>query len=885
MEFHRQFGRLVRNIKMKKERQSSSKNKPPGWAIRILRWYCRQEYLDEIEGDLYELYRRRRQKYGHFRTSALYTMNVMGFFRLYNFKGFKSFEISGVTPAILENYFKVTGRSFVRNKTTSFLTLGGLIIGIATTLLLGLYIYDELSFDNFHPNEDLTYRLYSEYKGGREGRDTRGGWTYYGFAKEIEAKIPEVERTLRVKMYGTSEELMEANGVKFNEQFRLEAESSFFDFFGFKLLHGDPTTALSEPHNIILTEKIALKYFNRTDIVGENVRLNNASDFVISAVAEDPPYNTHLNYSYIVPFTPQDNRPWRRTCETYLRLYKHTEFTVLDEKIGALAKSIPELKYIKKIGVLGIRDVYLSGEFDHGRDRQGSMLYIYIFSSIGILVLIIAFINYTNLTTAAYLKRSFEMGVRKIVGAGKANLLLQQFAETYFFIFLATIVAGVAVYFLVPEYNNFLERDLSLSSAKWRIIGILAALPIVFTAIAGLYPALSLSNFKSSKAIKGKTQLGNGKMTRKGLVIFQFLVCQVLILATLTIHGQMNYLRNKNLGFKKDQMLIIPLKGSAVETHKLLKTEFLRLTGIISASVSMAVPGKNFGISFYSSDEIEDFDNDSLSLVFDDFLVDEDFFENYEMDLVNGRFLSRDFPSDSANSLLINETSLNILGWDDPLGKKMENKQVVGVVKDFHNNSLKTEIKPLIFGISHLAKDAKYLSLKLRSSDYLETVGQLKDTWESMITDYPFDYFFLDDYFDNMYRSEERLGKIMKSFTVLAVFIGLLGLIGLAIFMTKQRTNEIGVRKTFGATVMDVFGLVTWDFLKLILIGIIIAIPIALYIMNQWLQNFAYRITPDWWLILASSLFTMVIALLAIGGQTVKAAMISPSETLRQPIY
>ena len=863
---------------------------PPKWITGFLRWYCQDEYRDEIEGDLLELYRRRVEQRGRRIASVMYFFNVLLFMRGYTLFPKNNTTQTRYSTMMINNYFKVFGRSFMRNKMVSVLTISGLIIGISSFLMLGLYVYDELSYDDFHEKKDRIFKYYEVTSNPRTGI-VKSPRLQVGLANLLPSAIDQVEAAVRFN--NNPKALVEANDKIFYEQKMAEADTAFFSVFDFPLLYGDPEHVLNEQHDIVISRKMALKYFDRLDVVGERLTIDMNNEYVISGVMEDLPHNSHFNFEFIQLFQiPSGANPWERICDTYVVAKGTGMQGQIEKRLGETLAQFKEEEHrefrnTSALGILPLEELHLEAGFKDGisgNPTGGDIRYVWLFSGIALLVLLISFVNYINLSTAAYIRRSFEMGIRKVIGAGRSQLIKQLYLETFFTIMAATLVSFLIVWLTLPAYNEFLGRSFSLLSLPWPFVPAFLFLLLLFTLLAGTYPAFYLSKFNLARILKGKMPLREKTNLRKYLVVFQFVVCQLLVISTVVIQKQLHFLQNKNLGFNKEQMLIVPIDRRSEARRVFLKNEFEKISGVESASLSSGPPGKLSMLNIAGSNEFEGPAHDSLKLMIDLFYVDFGFMENYEMTLREGRFFSADYTTDSTQAVIINKSLQEVLGWDKPIGKWIGGKNkryVVGVIADFHNKSLKQGYEPTMFGLLKDQEKARTINIRLSTNEIRETVEKIESVWKSKVSDFPFEYYFLDDYYDNMYQTELRLGQTMNVFAGLSIAIGLFGLIGLTLLVTQRRVREIGIRKTFGASVKDIVGLVSAEFVLMVTIGIFIATPVAWYLTEEWLKNFTFKTSPGLLTMFMCGMFTIVVAMLAIGAQVYKAARANPVDALR----
>ena len=784
------------------------------------------------------------------------------------------------------NYFKVALRNILRNKTFSVINISGLAIGITCCILILLYIQNELSFDRFHDKADNIYRVGMEMI-GPEGSD-RGSQTTAAVGPTMVNDFPEILETVR---FNSINGYLNFKDKNYFVQDILYTDSTIFKVFSFELIIGNPGKALSDPYSIVLTEETAEKIFGKENPVGKFIRLNNKEDLTITGIVKSPPENSHIQFNSLISFSSlyEDSRlrmdwngGWR--YYTYIELMDGFPVKELEEKIPDFM-----YKYInKKYEQLGyslhpifepLKRIYLYSDLGAGPGPSGSLSNIYIFSAIAFFILMIACINFMNLTTAQSAGRAREVGIRKVIGAGRKQLIRQFLGESVLLSFIGLIIALILIEIVIPGYNNLIGRKISLYgiSAWWLIFGIPLFILIVGV-LAGSYPSFYLSSFQPLKVIKGIFTSGSGKSgLRNTLVIFQFIISIVLIICTGTIYNQLNYIRNKEPGFDKENIVILPLVSDETRgNNEIIKTAFKSIPDIIEVSASSDYPGHGFTRNGYLP---EGFEEPIMIHVVD---VDYDFIKTVGLEILKGRSFSREFSSDP-KAYLINETCAKHLGWGEPIAKIISrggDHQVIGLVKDFHFASLYHKIEPLIFTMKPYM-GYSYLSVRINSGNINTTLNQLKKQWEKVVPGEAFDYIFLDESFNRVYRAEQQFGKILLYFAILTIIIACLGLFGLASFSTERRTKEIGIRKVMGSSVSGVVILLSREFTRWVLIANIVAWPVAYYGIKKWLQNFEYRIDFPVWIFFATALLVFLIAIFTVSYQAVKAARANPVDALK----
>jgi putative ABC transport system permease protein len=796
---------------------------------------------------------------------------------------------------MIRNYLKTAIRYILKHKGYTIINLLGLALGLACGFLMILYVLNEISYDRYHKNANRIYRITEEYsKGDRQFHSA----DIYAFSP-LQDEIIEIERSVRIFTYSWKEKALVSNGDKFfyEENFFL-ADPSIFDVFSWNFIIGDPKNALQNPNAIVITESISQKYFGQDNPIGKILSVKNlgTSDFEITGVIEDIPVNSHFRCDFIAPLVSGKKLFWddfltRNSFYTYVQLRKGSSASDLIKKLsesfyGYLGKKAEYYKFhLQPLTSIHLHS-HLSGEIEANSDVG----YIYLFSILAFLVLSVACINYINLSTARSKNRAKEVGLRKVVGANRRNLIMQFLGESLHLSIIAFPLAVMLVELLLPAFNSILNRDLSITpNNEWGLIFFGLVITVIVGLFSGIYPAIVLSGFQPIKALKGEHEPDSKRSSiRHILVIFQYSISTTLILGTLIILNQIHFIRHRNLGFQKDQVIILPMKDwQTVQSYDLIKTAWLQSSTISSVTASQSLPSdirvKHNVIAEGASGDEE------IKLVWN--AVDFDFLKTYGIELSSGRSFSQDSPSDNKYAYILNESAVKILGWEAPLGKKIQlsNKglmradfelgEVIGVVKDFHHHSLHEEIEPLIMNI--YKGQFRYIAVKINSNHIKDALDFMKTQWENIIPGRPFDYFFFDDNVEKMYQAEQKMSKVFKYSALLSVFIACMGLFGLVSFNTSQRTKEIGIRKVLGASVNSIVLLISKEFFRLVIISNLIAWPIAYFVMAKWLNNFAYRIEIGLWTFLLSAVFTLFVSILTISFQTVKAASANPVDSLR----
>lgn len=794
---------------------------------------------------------------------------------------------------MLTNYFKNAFRIMWKDRGFSLINIAGLTSGIAACLLIALYVLDEVSFDRFHANQDRIFRLTPtlHFPDGDRPRAV----TSPPMGPALLDNFPEVEKIARIS---GSSRFLSVGDKKLYDTRIWYADSSFFEMFTFPIVEGDAKTALTQPWSVVLTERTAKKYFGDESALGKQMALSDTITLTVTGVVTDVPANSHIQFDAMMSratmtemfnHEPEDN--WfENNYYTYLLLRDGADRAELESKFPAfLEKRLADEK--KESGLWydfylqPITDIHLHSNLAAEMAPNGNIRYVYLFSVIGGLVLLIACANYINLSTARSAKRAKELGVRKIIGAKRFQLIAQLFGESFIMTTLSSVLAINFVLMILPAFNELTTKQLTFEYLlRSDVLLIFAALFIIINLIAGSYPAWVLSSFSPVNTLKTKSFFGKEKfLLRKGLVVFQFTISIVLISGTIIVTRQMSFLQNQNLGLQKEQLIQLNLSSAAARKYELIKSEVMKLPAVQTATVTSFSFRDNIStIALLPEGTPENEMTAECTLV-----GDHDLLNTFGIQLIAGRNFAPDSKVDEEQAFIVNEAAVKRFGWGTPqqaLGKKIDwglgkKGQVVGVVKDFNFSSLHQNIRPLII---HILPDwYGFITMKVNAADMQQTVADLEKAWDAMNVDGPFQYSFVDEDFARLYRAEQQIQTIVLLMSSLAIVIACLGLLGLIAFTAQQRTKEIGVRKVLGATVFSVVKLLSLDFLKLIVVSIVIAVPLAWLISTKWLEGFAYRTEASWWIFGLSALVAVVIAIGTICLQAIKAALTNPVNSLR----
>ncbi len=792
---------------------------------------------------------------------------------------------------MFRNYFKTAFRSLWRQKAFSLINILGLAVGLTACFLIFLYVRFETSYDNFHSKADRIYRVVTEVRTPSES--IKEGRTTTPVAIYMKKDFPEVEEAVRL---GTDEFLVNKGQIKFQEKNTVLADSNFFKVFDFPLIEGNRNTALTEPMSLILSQTAAKKYFGNGKALGEHLLVTGAAiNATVTGIMKDIPGNSQIKADMLVSLSshklmygrPTTDSEWtNHNYYTYVLLSPHADAKALEAKLPAFqerhhGEDARKLQMQDYLTLEPFRDVYLKSKLDGF--ETGSISNVYIFSIIALFILLIACINFINLTTARSAERAKEVGIRKVVGAGRFQLAGQFIGESVIICLIAFVLAVVMSSAILPLFNQLAGKVISegIFSHLWDVMG-LFILSVIVGFLAGTYPSLVLSAFKPVVVLKGRFSTGmKGMILRKGLVVFQFAISIILIVGTLVVYAQLKYMRRQDLGFAKDQTMVIFTNYD--KNKNAFKESLASIPGVISSCFSSDVPGGGYNSAYT---EVENSKGEMQKTNLDGYFIDFDFLRQFGFKLAAGRGLSKEFGTDSTQAMLINEAAAKMLGYHSPqeaLGRNFDQwgrkGKIVGVLKDFHYQSLQQTIKP--FTMRYETFGFGTISIKIAAIQLPEAIKAIGSKWTQIIPNRPFEYNFLDEMFSANYRAEDKFGNLFFNFAVLAIFISCLGLLGLASYSTIQRTREIGVRKVLGASVTNIVNLLSMDFIRLVGIAFLIAVPVGYFGMNKWLQDFAYHQPIRWWVFVLAGIASLFIAFLTISFQAIKAAIANPVDSLR----
>jgi putative ABC transport system permease protein len=860
--------------------------KPPRWVGWLLERFGHPDTLEEVQGDLLELYDYWVDTRGKRRADWRYTLSALTLLRPLA----QSNKTDHPSPfflnaSMIRNYFTIAWRNLIRNKAFSGINILGLALGMTCSLLILLWVQDERSVDAFHANGSQLYQVYErqEYDGIIEANYFTQGL----LADELKRVVPEVQRASSLDDIYTI--AFEA-GNSIHKLSGTFAGADFFQMFSYPLLQGTPATALNRPGGIAISRRMAEQFFGSADqAMGKSVRYQNKEDLQVTAVFENLPTNSSQQFDFLRPWVDfvklnEWAKNWGNTNPlTFVQLRPGTNPATVEAKIKDFV-----YRYQAKnpgsrteLALQPYPEKYLHATFKNGQLDGGRIEYVHLFSLIALFILLIACVNFMNLATARSTKRAKEVGVRKVIGALRSALIGQFVGEAMLITSLAILLAVVLAWLLLPGFNSLTGKQLTLPVGEPRLWAMLLGLLLLTGFISGSYPALFLSSLNPSRVLKGSASVNAGAaLFRKGLVVFQFSLSIMLIVGMIVMYRQTSYIQTKNLGYNRENLLYIPIEGDLTAKYDLLKNEAMKRPGIISVSQMRESPTQ---IGHHINDVDWAGKDPGLVTSFANTAVGYDFVKTMKLQLSEGRDFDRSFGTDSIG-YLINETALAKIGYKNPVGKPLSWGQhkgtIVGVLNDFHFTTMHQAIEPLIIRLDGSRQWGTIL-VRTEAGKTSEALASLETLCRELNPKFPFTYQFSDLEYEKLYRSEQIVSQLASYFALLAIVISCLGLFGLSTFTAEQRTKEIGVRKVLGASVASVVTLLSTDFLKLVVIALVIATPVSWYVMNQWLRGFVYRIDIEWWMLAVAGVVAVCIAFLTISFQSIRAALMNPVNSLR----
>ena len=867
---------------------NSKSRKPPKTAQWILKTFIFSEEKRTVVNDLNELFTVSLRNKSGFYSKLWYwlqTLKILMHFSNYNLTW---------NLAMFKNYITVAMRNLKKQKIYSFINIFGLAVGLCVVILILLYVQYELSFDNFHDKADRIYRVVYPSQGKSKGLAV----TPSPVATALNNEFPGIVNSVT---FGQDPVLLRYNENSFREEKFYWTDETVFEIFSFQLIKGNPKTALSNPNSIVITDKIAEKYFGDENPINKEMTVkiydgNRKLPMIVTGVVKTPPENSHFKFDVLgaIKAVKQiykrfENNWGFQWLYTYILLPEAVSWKEIESQLPYVLDKYAGEGTSEKIELVlqPLKDIHLKSNLDFEAESNGSITFVYIFSFIALFILVIACINYMNLTIARSSKRAKEIGIRKVVGANRRQIAKQLFGEFLLSTIFAIAIGIVLVKFFLPTFSDLAARELSFNLFSSPVLLFsLIGITFLVSVISSLYPIILVSSFRPVDVLKGYIKIDKkGFSLRNKLVILQFTVSVILIISTLVVYSQLNFIRNRNLGFNKEQVLLIPIVDRNVQAKiDILKSEFQKNPGVKRTAVSSAqFPSFNTYMARVRWEGLPADETPNMKII----TVDENFFEMLEIKFVEGRNFSKDFTTDETSAFIINEAALNRIGWDSAIGKDFRVGQregkIIGVIRNYHEKSLHSRIEPIVYfmlsGIHRFSPDN--VLLKVDPVDIPATLGILENIWEEFSPEQPFSYYFIDESYAQQYKAEERFGKVFRYSSIFAIVIACLGLFGLASYMAELRSKEIGIRKVLGASVSEIYILLFREFIKWVFIAILIGIPVAYLAMNKWLENFAFRINIGIWIFILAGTLAVVIALTSVSYQSLKAAYANPVDSLR----
>lgn len=860
----------------------------PRWAAWLLARWSHPDAREELQGDMLEMYAYWLESLGKPAADRKYALAALRLIRPFARAERTSdySETYSFSPAMIQNYFKIAFRNLLKSKTFSAINVLGLALGMACSLMIMLWIRDEMAVDAFHANKDQLYRIYMrEYFSGK----VQGViWTPGLLADELKKSVPEIEMSTP---YSWTNQQTFSVGTKMHKQATNWASGDFFKMFSYQLLQGTPEGALRDRGDIAISRNMAEAFFGSPEAaIGKAIRYDNRKEMTVSAVFENIGANSSLQFDCLMTWDAYvDDNSWAKDWGstdplTFFKLRKDADPAKVEAKmLHLLDKTHRDAgkPYKTQLAMQPFHEYYLNSNIKDAKMDGGRIEYVRLFSFVAVFILLIACINFMNLATARSSRRAKEVGVRKVVGAMRSMLAGQFMGEAFLIAVLSAILAVVLVALLLPAFNSLTSKQMTLPFSEPMFWGIIGGLLAATGLLAGSYPALFLSSLNPVRILKGALKFDSSSVwVRQGLVIFQFGLSVILIVGMIIIYRQVGFVQNKNLGFDRENLVYFPIEGELSRKFGPLKEQLTQVAGVKQISHMTATPASNGngtdGITWPGSDP-------NGTVRFTPVGIGYDFTKTMNLKMADGRDFSKDFPTDSSG-VIVNETAVKVMGLKDPVGREINwgrsKVHIVGVLKDFHFQSLHTSIRPLIAYLGAREPQGSVV-IRIQAGKTPETLAALERICKKLNPNVPFTYAFTDQEYARQYQSEQVVGKLAGYFAFLAIFISCLGLFGLAAFTAEQRTKEIGVRKVLGASVAGIVSLLSKDFLKLVVMAIVLASPVAWYIMKQWLQGFAYQIDIEWWMFALAGVIAVLIAIFTISFQSIRAAMVNPVRSLR----
>lgn len=877
---------------------------PPIWIRKFFTWFCREELHDTVEDDLITLYSRKRRHMSALKANTWYFFTVLTFLQPFALKQIQNNHLNPID--MFYNNLKIGVRFMKKHITYSAINVLGLAMGLSAVTLISLFIIDELSYDKFHVQGENIVRL--TYKLETPNSNRQGAKLPFPTKEVLTSGYPEVIDVVRFYHWSGDTPLLAYGDQKHTEEGIYFSEPDVFKVFDFDLIKGNPTTALANPRSIVITEKMAAKYFGYEDPMGKVMRYKNENDLVVTGVLKDVPENSHITFDFLLPIELQRQRwlEWGQGQSTYdlekdwnwaatwvyALIHTNTELTTFESELQAIARD--HLNTDEQGGfsieVQPLYDIHLKSDKSAEASANGNLTQLYSFGAIAALILFIACVNFINLSSAQAGKRLNEVGLRKVMGAKKGQLIAQFFAEALLLVSISALLALALAYTSLPYFNNFTAKSLSISLYDQPFFMLLIAIVFGVALLSGLRPSLAAIRVQAIEGIGNKFGFIQSKQRfNRAMVIVQFVICNLMIIGILVVNNQLDFLQNKDLGFDKEQMLVLRhgrnLSGPQFDAFK---NKMAAIPSVQNINRGYVAGTRAYTNTFKI---VNDANTDTYSLGIK--WIGEGFTDMYGLDVVAGRNFDENSKTDLKSGILVNESAIKALGWsiDESIGNELsflpggasqpEKIRVIGVLADANFESLYDPILPSVFRRTESSVGSE-VTLKLVDSGNLSnSLDQIEAVWASVIPEWPFEFSFLDDQIESQYIKEERLTSAIQYFTILAIFIACMGLFGLASFDAQQRTKEIGIRKVLGASMRSIFMLISKRFLWLIGLALLLSTPVGYYLFDLWLQDFAYRVEIGPVVFLSAAIISLIITIVAVGGQSLKAASRHPSDTLR----
>lgn len=878
-----------------------SRHLPPPWAVRFFKWYCNDHLAEAVLGDMTELYERRRTHMGKRRANLLFVWNVITFMQPF---AIRKKTVTQTHPiAMFQNNFKIAWRSMHRQKMYTAIKIGGFALGLATCMIIALYIRHELNYDQYYADKDRIYRLYNEFKAPELER-----WTSFpaSAAKIIKSDYPEVEKTGRLIPYewfdgGNNLIRRDDQAENTYEEGFAYADQTLLEILEVPMIYGNPLHALDKPHTVVLSRHMADKYFPNEDPTGRTLILddNPEKTYTVGGVMENFPPASHLHYDFLltlaeVEFWPGEQASW--CCwnyNVYLKLKPGADPAALENKmlrmrddhyVAYLEKegnvSAADVKKNHSFRLQPVPDIHLHSTGISDAMPRGDMRYVWLFGGIAGFILLLACINFINLSTAKSANRAKEVGLRKVVGSLRGYLVKQFLTESILYSVVSFILAIGMVWLALPWFSTLAAKTLFIPWTAWWLAPVLIVAALLVGVVAGVYPSFYLSSFKPIEVLKGTLRQGaRSSGLRSAMVVFQFTTSIILIIGTFIIYRQMSFILNSKVGFDKEHVVMIQGANTLDKQQQIFKDELLKISQVKKATISNYLP-----VSGTNRDQngfwVEGKQKEEKSVGGQRWIADEDYLETMGIKLLEGRNFDPKIASDTA-SIIINQSLAKALGLKKPVGTRISNWStytVIGVVEDFHFESMKDKIGPLTMTYG---KWGSIVAVKINGADVHGGLEAITKTWNKFMPHQPFRYTFMDESYARMYDDVQRTGNIFATFAILAIIVACLGLFALSAFMAEQRTKEISIRLVLGASVNNIFQLLTQNFLKLVMLSFVLAAPLAWYLMHTWLEDYAYKTDITWDVFAVSGLIAVMIALLTVSYQSLRAAFANPAQSLR----